>query len=203
MFHVEDVDSTLSQNNSYYILYNALQSSDAIDVFIYGQSPPHAIMYLGHCVRPGGVKAYVTPGRYEVKVRDYSKQLIFLCAIVQVFACGLVRNESDYHRLQTLIDPIVVDLEQQGEYYMAVHGKFNSKDYPPSFTVIPSTAIVATPSTSSKPSTETLIHSTYIESTTLASTTFAPSSPSGARVPKLTVWGFFLIVFCTLLVDSA
>ena len=87
---------------------------------------------------------------------------------------------------------------------MAVHGKFNSKNYPPSFTVIPSTAIVATPWTSSKPSTETSIHSTaHIESTTLASTTFAPSSPSGARVPKLTVWGFFLIVFCTLLVDSA
>ncbi|XP_065839263.1 uncharacterized protein [Oscarella lobularis] len=189
LFHVENVDSTLSQNNSYYILYNALQSSDAIDVFIYGLSPPHRFMYLGHCIRPRGVKAYVTPGRYEIKV----------------FACGLVRNESDYHRLQPLIDPIVVDLEQQGEYYMAVHGKFNSKNYPPSFTVIPSTAIVAaTPSTSSKPSIETSIHSTaHIESTTLASTTFAPSSPSGARVPKLTVWWFFLIVFCTFLVDYA
>ena len=84
---------------------------------------------------------------------------------------------------------------------MAVHGKFNSKNYPPSFTVIPSTAIVATPSTlTSKSSTE--ITTTHIQSTTLASTTFTPSSPSGAQVPKLTVWGVFLIVFCTFLASS-
>ena len=84
---------------------------------------------------------------------------------------------------------------------MAVHGKFNSKNYPPSFTVIPSTAIVATPSTlTSKSSTE--ITTTHIQSTTLASTTFTPSSPSGAQVPKLTVWGGFLIVFCTFLASS-
>ena len=79
LFHVENVDSTLSQNNSYYILYNALQSSDAIDVFIYGLSPPHRFMYLGHCIRPRGVKAYVTPGRYEIKVRVFKTIDFSMC----------------------------------------------------------------------------------------------------------------------------